>query len=205
MGDNLILGKFVSTFQIRTQDLKTRNCPKMEFKGSRSTINYKSQPLIPIGDGTSVTTNALVSSLDKYDISLGMPYLTAYKAIIDCGNTIITFPKKRVTLTCKKANNTGFSAQTNSDTTDFISEFSEVFPTKKIRDLQPLRKVNCHTNLIQPKSPSSPKTFTVPDQILPTYRQIMEDWKAKQMIYPCEANNPVNMVPKLKPMAKSDY
>ena len=41
--------------------------------------------------------------------------------------------------------------------------------------------------------------FTVPDKILPAYRQIIEDWKAKQIIYPCEANNPVNMFPKLKP------
>ena len=41
--------------------------------------------------------------------------------------------------------------------------------------------------------------FTVPDKILPAYRQIIEDWKAKQIIYPCEANNSVNMFPKLKP------
>ena len=41
--------------------------------------------------------------------------------------------------------------------------------------------------------------FTVPDKILPAYRQIIEDWKAKQIIYPCEANNPVTMFPKLKP------
>ena len=41
--------------------------------------------------------------------------------------------------------------------------------------------------------------FTVPDKILPAYRQIIEDWKAKQIIYPCEVNNPVNMFPKLKP------
>ena len=41
--------------------------------------------------------------------------------------------------------------------------------------------------------------FTVPDKILPGYSQIIEDWKAKQIIYPCEANNPVNMFSKLKP------
>ena len=37
------------------------------------------------------------------------------------------------------------------------------------------------------------------DKILPAYRQIIEDWKAKQIIYSIEANNPVNIFPKLKP------
>ena len=128
-----------------------------------------------------------------------MPYLTAHNAIIDCGNAIINFPKKGVTLTCKKGNNTSFSAMTSSDTPDFISEFPEVFPIKKITELPPLRMVNHHINLIQAKSAPSPKMFPVPDKILPAYRQIIEEWKAKQIIYPCEANNPVNMFPKLKP------
>ena len=119
-----------------------------------------------------------------------MPYLTAHNTIIDCGNAIIIFPKNRVTLTCKKAKNTRFRAMTNSDTPDFISEFPEVFPTKKITELPPLRKVNHHINLIQAKSAPSPKMFTVPDKILPAYRQIFEDWKAKQIIYSCEANTP---------------
>ena len=88
---------------------------------------------------------------------------------------------------------------TSSDTPDFISEFPKVFPTKKITELPPLRKVNHHINLIQAKSAPSQKMFTVPDKILPAYRQIIEDWKAKQIIYPREANNPVNMFPKLQP------
>ena len=199
MGDNLISGQFVSTFQIPTQDLDTPISLKMAVKGFRSTINYKSQPLILVGDETGYTTDALVCSLDNYDIFLGMPYLSAHNAIIDCGNAIITFLKKGVTFTCKKANNTGFSALTNSDTPSFISEFPEIFPTKKISELPPLRKVNHHINLIQAKSAPSPKMFTVPDKILPAYRQIIENWKANQIIYQCEANEPVNMFPKLKP------
>ena len=199
MGDNLISGKLVSTIQIPTQDLDTPISLKMAVKGSHSTINYKSQPLIQVGDESGDTTDALVCLLDNYDIFLGMPYLTAHNAIIDCGNAIITFPKKGVTLTCKKANNTRFSAMTNSDTPNFISEFPEVFPTKKIIELPPIRKVNHHINLIQARSAPSPKIFTVPDKILPAHRQIIKDWKAKQIIYPCEANNPVNIFPKLKP------
>ena len=205
MGDNLISGKFVSAFQLTTEDLDTLISLKMPVKGSRSTINYKSQPLIQVGDATGHTTDTLVcSSLDNYDLFLGMPYLTAYNAIIDCRNGIIIFPKNSVTLTCKIANNIGFTAMTNPDTPDFISEFPEVFPTKKIIELPPLRKVNHHMNLIQAKSAPSPKMFTVPDNILPAYRQIIEDWKAKQIIYPCEANNPVNMFPKLQPNASGE-
>jgi len=40
--------------------------------------------------------------------------------------------------------------------------------------------------------------FTVPDQILPSYRQINKDRKAKNIIYSCEAKNPVKMFPKLR-------
>ena len=175
----------------------------MAVKGSRAKIYYKSQPLIQVGDETGDTTDALVCSIENYDIFLGMPYLTTYSAIIDCGNAIITFPKKGVTLTCKRANNTRISAMTSSYTPDFISELPEVFPTKDITELPPLRKVNHHINLIEAKSTPSPKMFTVPDKILPAYRQIIEDWKAKQIIYPCEANNPVNMFPMLKPNGQS--
>ena len=60
MGDNLISGKFVSTFQIPTQVLDTPIGLKMAVKGSRSTINYKSQSLIQVGDKTGDTTDALV-------------------------------------------------------------------------------------------------------------------------------------------------
>ena len=199
MGDNLISGKFVSTFQIPTQHLYTPISLKMAVKGSRSTINYKCQPLIQMENETGDKTDALVSSLDNYDIFLGMPFLTANNAIIDCGNAIISFPEKGITLTCKKANNSRFSAMTNPDTPDFISEFPDVFPSKKITELQPLRQINHHLNLIKGKTAPSPKMFTVPDKILPAYRQIMEDWKEKKIIYSCEANNPVNMFPKLKP------
>ena len=199
IGDNLIFRKFVSTFQIPTQDLDTPISHKMAVKGYRSTINYKSQPLIHVVDESGDTTDTLVCSLDNYDIFLGMPYLTVHNAIIDCGNAIISFPKKGIALTCKKANNTRFSAMTSSNTPDFILEFPEVFRTKKITELPPLPMVNHHINLIQAKSAPSPKKFTVSDKILPAYRQIIEDWKAKPIIYPCEANNPVNMLPKLKP------
>ena len=205
MGENLISAKFVTTFQIATQDLETPISLKMAVKGSRSTINYKCQPRIQVRDETGDTTDALVRSLDNYDIFLGMPYLTAHKAIIDCGNTIITFPKKGVTLTCKKGNNTRFSAMTNSDTPDFISEFREVFPTKKITELPPLLKVSDHINLIQGKSAPSLKMFTVPDKILPAYRQIIKDWKGKKSSTPAKPRALSTCSPSSNPMAKLDY
>ena len=88
---------------------------------------------------------------------------------------------------------------TNSDTPDLISEFPEVFPSKKITELSPLRKVNHHINLIQAKSAPCPKMFTVQDKFLPAYRHIIEDWKTRQIIYPWKANYPVIMFPELKP------
>jgi len=184
MGDNLISGKFVSTFQIPTKDLKTPVSLKMAGKGSHSTINYKSQPVIQVGDETADITDSLVCSLNNYDVFLGMPYLRSHNAIIDCGNSIISFPKKGITLTCRKGNNARFSAMTTSDTSDFISEFPDVFPAKKITELPRLCQTNLHLNLIKGKTAPSPKMFTVPDKILPAYRQIIEDWKAKNIIYP---------------------
>ena len=199
MGDNLISERFVSAFQDPTQDLDTPISLKMAVKEFRSAINYKSQPVTLVADVTSDTTDALVLSLDNYDIFLGMLYLTATSAIIDCENAIITYPKKGVILPCKKASNSRFSAMTSSNTPDFIPELREVFPTKKITAVPPLRKVNYHINLIEMKSVPCPKMFTFPDIILPAYRKVIEDWKAKPIFHPCKANNPVNMFPKLKP------
>ena len=111
-----------------------------------------------------------------------MAYLTAHNTIIDCGNAIISFPKKGITLTSMKANKSRFSAMTSSNIPDFISEFPHVFPSEKITELPPLGNVNNHIHLIQAKTGPSPKMFTVSDKILATYRQIIEDWKAKQII-----------------------
>jgi len=102
MGDNLISGKFVSTFQIPTKDLDTPIPLKMAVKGFRSTINYKFQPVIYVVDETRDITDALVWCFDHYDIFLGMPYLTTHNAIIDCGNSIISFPKMELPLLAGK-------------------------------------------------------------------------------------------------------
>ena len=93
MRDNLISGKFVSSFQIATQDLDTPISLKMAVKGSHSTINYKCQPLIQMENKTDNKTDALVCSLDNYDILLGMLFLTANNAIIDYGNNYHLLPK----------------------------------------------------------------------------------------------------------------
>ena len=167
MGDNLISGKFISTFQIPTQDLDTSISLKMAVKGSRSTINYKCQPLIQMENETGDKNDTLVCLLDNYDILLGMPFLTSNNAIIDCENAIISFPEKGITLTCKKTNNTRFSAMTNSDIPYFISEFPDVFPSKMITEPPRLGQINHHLNLIKGKTAPSPKMFRVPDKILP--------------------------------------
>ena len=88
---------------------------------------------------------------------------------------------------------------TNSDTHNFISQFPDVFPAKEITEIPPLQQINHHLNLIKGKTAPSPKMFTLIDKILPAYRQIIKDWKAKNIISPCQANNQVNMFPKFKP------
>ena len=132
MGDNLISGKFISTFGIPTKDLDTPINLRMAVKGSRSTINYKAQPVIQIGQESGEIADALVCSLDNYDIFLGMPYLTAHRALIDCGKATITFPDKNIILSCKKGNTARFSAMTEPKYPDFIKEYPQVFPAEKI-------------------------------------------------------------------------
>jgi len=170
----------------------------MALKRSRSTINYKSQPLMQVGDETSDITDALVCSLYNHDLFLGMPCLTTHNTIIDYKTSILSFPKKGIILTCRRGSKARISIMTNSDTREFISEFPNVFPAKTITELLPLHHINNHLNLSKGKRVPSPKMFTVPDKILLAWRPIIEDWKAKNIIYPCQANKPVNMVPKLK-------
>ena len=126
-----------------------------------------------------------------------MRYLTTHNTKIDCGNSLISVPKQGNTCTCREGNNTWFSPMTNSDTPDFISKFPDVFTNKKIAELPPFSPINQYLNYIKGKTVPSPKMFTVPDKILPSYRQISKDRKAKNIIYFCEAKNPVNMFPKL--------
>ena len=137
MGDNLISVKFVSTFQIPTQDLDTPISLKMTVKGWPSTMNYKWQLLIQIENKTGEKIDTLVCSLDNYVIFPGMSFLTPNNAIIDCGKAIIYNPENRITLTCKKANNTRFTTIRNSNAPDFISKFLDVFSSKNITELLP--------------------------------------------------------------------
>jgi hypothetical protein len=62
----------------------------MAVKDSRSTINYQAMPVVQIGSALGEITKVLFSSLEKYDIFLGMPYFNKHKAIFDwkCDNLI---------------------------------------------------------------------------------------------------------------------
>jgi len=164
----------VSTLQIPTKDLNFPTSLKMAVEGSCSTINYKSQPVIQLRDETVDITDALVCSLDNYDLFLGMPYLTTHtNSIKDCGNSIILFPKKGISLTCRKGNNVQFSAMSTSDTPDFIGDFPDFPLANKIIELPPLSQIYHHLNLIKGKRAPSPKMLRVPDKIVSAYSQIM--------------------------------
>ena len=203
MGDNLISGKFISTHRIATETLENPISLKMAVKGSRSTINFKAKPVVQIGPPPGEITEALVSSLENYDIFLGMPYLNKHKAIIDCGNATIRFPNIGYNLQCKKGNSARFSAATSTTDTptlpDFKSEYPAVFPPEKPTKLPPLRAINHRIQLTDTKTDSNPKIFSVPDRLMPKFRDAIDKWKDAGIIYPSEAHNPVNMFPKLKP------
>jgi hypothetical protein len=78
MGNNLISRKFVSTNRIATKHLEVSISLKMSIKGSRSTINYKVKPLIQNGSELCEIPEALLLSLENYNLCLEMPYLNYY-------------------------------------------------------------------------------------------------------------------------------
>jgi hypothetical protein len=145
MRDNLISGKFLSTHRLATETLENPIALKMAVKGSRSTINYQAMPVVQIGPAPGEITKALVSSVENYDIFLGMPYLNKHKAIIDYGYVTIRIPEKGYNLQYKKGNSARFSAATSAAITpsaptlpDFKSDFPAVFPDQNPSKLPPL-------------------------------------------------------------------
>jgi hypothetical protein len=68
IGENFTSAKFVSTNRIAIKNLKVPISLKMVVKGSRSTINYKATPVIWVGTELGEITEALVSSLENYEI-----------------------------------------------------------------------------------------------------------------------------------------
>jgi hypothetical protein len=110
MGDNLISGKFVSTNRIAIKNLEVSISLKMAVKGSRSTINYKAKHVIQIGTEVGKITEVLVSSLENYDIFLGMPYFNHHHTVIDCRKATIMFSKTKYVLQCQRHPGTIFSS-----------------------------------------------------------------------------------------------
>jgi hypothetical protein len=92
MGDNLISGKFISINRITIENLEVSIYLKMAVKGSRSTIKYRLKLIIQIDSELAKITEGLVTSLENYDIILGMPYLNRHQAVSDCGKATIMFP-----------------------------------------------------------------------------------------------------------------
>ena len=137
----------------------------MAVKESSSTIYFQYQPLIQLETTTGNKTDTFVCSLNKHHILLGMAFLKANNGIIVCGNAIISFSEKTITLICKKANNTRISTMTNSDTPNFISGFPYMFISKNFTELLTLCQINYHSYLMKGKSASNTKLFTVPDKI----------------------------------------
>jgi hypothetical protein len=93
MGDNLIYEKFVSKNRIATENLEVPVSLKIAVNGSSSTINNKVKLVIQIATESGKITEALVSSLEDYDIFLEIPFLTCHQAVIDCRKATIMFPK----------------------------------------------------------------------------------------------------------------
>jgi hypothetical protein len=162
----------VSTKRIATKNLKVPISLKMAVKGFRSTINYQMKPVIQISSKSGKITEILVSSLENYDIILGMPYLNHHQVVIDCEKVTIMLPKTRYVLQYQRGIQVLLSVAVRPENTlNFFQEFSEVFLPQKPSILSLLQYVNHTITLLDTKIDSNPQIFIVSEKYISKYEE----------------------------------
>jgi hypothetical protein len=77
-------------------------------------------------------TEALVLSLENYNIFQEIPYLNCHQAVIDCRKATIMFPKAGYMLECQRGIQMRFVvAAICENSLNFFQEFPEVFSFQK--------------------------------------------------------------------------
>jgi len=145
------------------------------IKGARSKINKEVRTTIQLGSH-KIRCILQVVILDKWDIILGMPFLSAHQAIISIGKnpSVYLLPLQHymeIIQPDRKIGSHSLSyeliecSHLASYIEDFnpIKEFSEVFPEETPLELPPLREeFNCRINLIDENKKMNPATIPVP-------------------------------------------
>ena len=179
------------------------------IKGARSKISKEVKITIQLGNH-KVRCTLQVVTLDKWDIILGMPFLSAHHAIISIGKNISVYlpplqyymeiiqPDEKIgnrSLSCEPVENPA----SHTKNFDPIKEFPDVFLEEPSLKLPPLREgFNCRINLIDENKKMNPAVIPVPPKWMPHFRQkIQQDLQAGR-IYPSSSTQAASMfcVPK---------
>ena len=181
------------------------------IKGARSKINKEVRITIQLGSH-KIRYTLQVVTLDKWDIILGMPFLSTHQAIISIGKNLSVYlpplqyymeiiqPDGKIgnrSLSCEPVE--GSHPTSHMEGFDPIKEFPDVFPEEPSLKLPPLRKgFDCRINLIDENKKMNPAVIPVPPKWMSHFRQkIQQDLQAGR-IYPSSSTQAASMfcVPK---------
>src|SRR5947209_17806181 len=166
------------------------------IKGARSKISKEVKITIRLGNH-KVRCTVQVVILDKWDIILGMPFLSAHHAIISIGKNISVYlPPLQYYMEIiqqdEKIGNRSLSCEpvenpaSHTKNFDPIKEFPDVFPEEPSLKLPPLRKgFDCRINLIDENKKMNPAVIPVPPKWMTHFLQkIQQDLQAGRFYTP---------------------
>lgn len=102
-GVNLISVNFVETHRLPTKRIDTPLKIMLAAKGSHTSSSATIDFQIEIAPGREVSLTAHITPIHRYDIILGMPFMSEHKAILDVSNSQVRFLKWNYTVSCKGA------------------------------------------------------------------------------------------------------
>jgi len=104
----------------------------------------------------------LVGNLAKYDILIGMPFLTQQGAIIEYGGLAIDFPRFGIKINCTPTSGHIRAAVVTRE--DVMGQQTDVFPETIPEELPPLRKINHETHLVLGTELRNLPTYSIPER-----------------------------------------
>ena len=100
IGGTLLSNRFVITNNMPYKPGKNTVNLKMAVKGSQSTSYYSATVDIEIGKMNISKVKMMITPVSDYDILLSMDDPTRMRAVINCQNNSIYFPKYKVRVHC---------------------------------------------------------------------------------------------------------
>jgi len=147
----------------------------MAMKGSKSTSSKQYAVDIEIGKMRTKNNRMIVGNLAKYDVLIGMEFLSRNQATIESGNLTILFSKHKVKVNCTPTSGL-VRAAAIATTEEVMERFPEVFPDPIPGRLPPLREYNHQILLRDKEDLKTQPTLRVSEK----YELKLKDWLAQK-------------------------